>query len=97
MDCSTSGHALSIWYSFEFEHWSVNGIVADCLIDDCKDRDFDAIALPGGLPGAEHLKNNETLKAMLLRQSENKRVVQGSTSVGRRLPRVMYRGPQHAN
>jgi 4-methyl-5(b-hydroxyethyl)-thiazole monophosphate biosynthesis len=43
-------------------------IVADCLIDACKDRAFDLIALPGGIPGAEHLRDNATLKTLLLNQ-----------------------------
>ncbi len=44
-------------------------IVADCLIDDCKDKNFDLVVLPGGIPGAEHLRDNPTLKAILLRHS----------------------------
>lgn len=45
-------------------------IVADCLIDECKDNDFDMVVLPGGIPGAEHLRDNPTLKEILLRQSD---------------------------
>ena len=43
-------------------------ITADCLIDACKDRAFDLIALPGGIPGAEHLRDNAILKTLLLNQ-----------------------------
>ncbi len=43
-------------------------IVADCLIDACKDKDFDLVVLPGGIPGAEHLRDNPVLKEILLRQ-----------------------------
>ncbi|MGD8836062.1 MAG: DJ-1/PfpI family protein [Desulfobacteraceae bacterium] len=43
-------------------------IVADCLIEQCKGRDFDLIALPGGIPGAENLRDNPVLKEILLRQ-----------------------------
>ena len=43
-------------------------LVADKLIDDCKDEAFDLIALPGGLPGAEHLRDCATLVAMLKAQ-----------------------------
>jgi len=44
-------------------------IVADCLIDDCKDGDFDMVVLPGGIPGAEHLRDHPVLKEILLQQS----------------------------
>ena len=40
-------------------------IVADVTIDECADRAFDCIALPGGMPGAEHLRDCETLTSML--------------------------------
>jgi 4-methyl-5(b-hydroxyethyl)-thiazole monophosphate biosynthesis len=32
-------------------------IVADVLIADCVSQTYDAIALPGGMPGAEHLRD----------------------------------------
>lgn len=43
-------------------------LVADQQLDDCKDTVFDLIVLPGGVPGAEHLGDSETLKDMLDRQ-----------------------------
>lgn len=42
-------------------------MVADCLIEDCRDETFDLIALPGGIPGAEHLRDSPTLLALLRR------------------------------
>jgi 4-methyl-5(b-hydroxyethyl)-thiazole monophosphate biosynthesis len=45
-------------------------LVADCLIDDCKDKMFDLVALPGGLPGAEHLRDSKTLIDMLKKQKQ---------------------------
>lgn len=48
-------------------------IVADCLIDECRDRTFDLVALPGGMPGAEHLRDNDALKEILHRQRDEKR------------------------
>ncbi len=44
-------------------------IVADILIDDCLDSDWDLIALPGGLVGAEHLRDCDNLTNLLKRQS----------------------------
>ena len=43
-------------------------IVADCLIEDCKNKMFDLVVLPGGIPGAEHLRDNAPLKEILVRQ-----------------------------
>ena len=45
-------------------------IVADALIGDCKDKDYDLIALPGGLPGAEHLRDCSELIEMLKKQKQ---------------------------
>ncbi len=41
---------------------------ADVLIGDCKDIEYDLIVLPGGLPGAEHLRDSIELVGMLKRQ-----------------------------
>ena len=49
-------------------------LVADCLITDCRDKDFDLIVLPGGIPGAEHLRDNPVLKEMLLHQNAAQRL-----------------------
>lgn len=43
-------------------------IVADTLIADCKDETFDLIVLPGGMPGAEHLRDCPALIDMLKAQ-----------------------------
>ncbi len=39
----------------------------DATLDDVLDQDFDMIALPGGLPGSEHLKNDPRVQALLKR------------------------------
>jgi 4-methyl-5(b-hydroxyethyl)-thiazole monophosphate biosynthesis len=43
-------------------------ITADCLIADCAGRSYDLIVLPGGMPGAEHLRDNKQLVEMLKAQ-----------------------------
>eukprot|EP00250_Pteridium_aquilinum_P014227 c21859_g1_i1 orf=333-1676(-) len=48
-------------------------IVADKLIEDVKDTVFDLIVLPGGMPGAERLRDSEVLKSLLTKQAEEKR------------------------
>lgn len=45
-------------------------LVADCLIADCKGQTFDLIVLPGGLPGAEHLRDCIALIDMLKSQNQ---------------------------
>jgi len=42
-------------------------LVADCKIDDCREDHFDLIALPGGIPGAEHLRDSLPLVQLLRR------------------------------
>jgi 4-methyl-5(b-hydroxyethyl)-thiazole monophosphate biosynthesis len=40
-------------------------IIADKLIKNCADEQYDMIVLPGGLPGAEHLRDSQTLTSLL--------------------------------
>jgi 4-methyl-5(b-hydroxyethyl)-thiazole monophosphate biosynthesis len=42
-------------------------VVPDAALDDVMDREFDMIALPGGLPGVEHLKKDERVKGLIER------------------------------
>jgi len=46
-------------------------ITADKLIEDCVSEEYDLIALPGGLPGAEHLRDNRILTDLLMKQAES--------------------------
>jgi 4-methyl-5(b-hydroxyethyl)-thiazole monophosphate biosynthesis len=46
-------------------------MVADALIDDCVEMDFDLVVLPGGIPGAEHLRDSADLIRILKQQKEN--------------------------
>ena len=43
-------------------------LVGDCRISDCLGTTYDLIALPGGMPGAEHLRDSGDLVSMLVRQ-----------------------------
>ncbi|MGQ9685218.1 MAG: DJ-1 family glyoxalase III [Thiobacillaceae bacterium] len=45
----------------------------DVSLDEVLDRDFDMIALPGGMPGSEHLKNDPRVQALLKRMSNEGR------------------------
>ncbi len=44
-------------------------IEADCQLSDCLTDRWDLIALPGGMPGAEHLSNHEPLITLLKEQA----------------------------
>merc|ERR1712080_274215 len=48
---------------------------ADDSIDNVKDQDFDAIILPGGMPGATNLAENATLVNMLKTQSSKGKII----------------------
>ena len=45
-------------------------LVADTLIDECEDTVFDLVVLPGGMPGAEHLRDSLPLTRILKTQQE---------------------------
>jgi 4-methyl-5(b-hydroxyethyl)-thiazole monophosphate biosynthesis len=45
-------------------------IVPDTSIDKVLDESFDLIVLPGGLPGADHLRDNEPLQVLIKKQAQ---------------------------
>ncbi|GAX61980.1 intracellular protease/amidase [Candidatus Scalindua japonica] len=45
-------------------------LIADQLISECVNNSYDLIVLPGGMPGAEHLRDSKELVKMLKRQQE---------------------------
>jgi len=49
-------------------------LTADVLISDCTDNQYDLIVLPGGLPGAEYLRDCVQLIEMLKRQRDSGRL-----------------------
>ncbi len=49
-------------------------VVADLLIEECADNTYDLIALPGGVPGAEHLRDSKILTNMLKEQHQKGRL-----------------------
>jgi len=49
-------------------------IEADKLIDDCQDESYDLVAIPGGIPGANNLRDSKTLKYILTRQNDNNKL-----------------------
>ncbi len=48
-------------------------IVPDTSINEITDQRFDMIALPGGLPGADHLRDNQPLQQLLKNHAQENR------------------------
>lgn len=46
-------------------------LVADSMLDDVLDIDFDMIVLPGGLPGADHLNNDPRIQTLVKKLAAN--------------------------
>jgi 4-methyl-5(b-hydroxyethyl)-thiazole monophosphate biosynthesis len=46
-------------------------IIPDTSIDKVLDEQYDLIVLPGGLPGADHLRDNQALQTMLKKQAQD--------------------------
>ena len=47
--------------------------VADCRLKDVEHQSFDAVLLPGGMPGSRNLRDDVRVKALLQRQAEQGR------------------------
>ncbi len=45
-------------------------VIPDTTLEQVQNRDFDLIVLPGGLPGADHLRDHPLLQSMIQRQNE---------------------------
>lgn len=50
-------------------------VIADAHISDCVGKDYDVVALPGGMPGAEHLRDSPELLALMKEQREKGRFI----------------------
>ena len=50
-------------------------LIPDTTIDAVLNDDFDLIVLPGGLPGANHLRDNSRLLALLKQQAANNKLI----------------------
>lgn len=48
-------------------------IIPDTSIDKVMNESYDLIVLPGGLPGADHLRDNEPLQSLLKKQAQEDR------------------------
>lgn len=46
----------------------------DCPLDSVVEEDFDAVVLPGGMPGAAHLRDDDRVQAIVRRHAERERI-----------------------
>ncbi|MCP3898171.1 MAG: DJ-1 family protein [Desulfobacteraceae bacterium] len=67
-----AGAVVDIASTADIEVVSSHGvrIHADKCIDDCIDMDYDLVVLPGGIPGAENLRDSKELLGILQKQNE---------------------------
>jgi len=49
-------------------------LVADATLDSLADREFDVIALPGGMPGARHLAEDARVQGLLKRMAQQGKI-----------------------
>ena len=49
-------------------------VLADCRLEECRDPLYELIALPGGMPAAQHLHDNALLRTMLLAQQRRNKL-----------------------
>jgi protein deglycase len=54
---------------------SGTNIVADKMLNNCAENVYDLIAVPGGLPGSEHLAEHAVLDGLLRAQAEHGRLI----------------------
>lgn len=48
-------------------------IIPDTDLDTALQDEYDMVVLPGGLPGADHLQNDERIKAILIKMANSKK------------------------
>jgi 4-methyl-5(b-hydroxyethyl)-thiazole monophosphate biosynthesis len=50
-------------------------IIPDTTLDNALQEEFDLIALPGGLPGADHLDKDERIQALIKKMASNEKFI----------------------
>ena len=71
-----AGAAVSVASTGELQVTASRGVrlVADKLIGDCTDETYDLVVLPGGMPGAAHLRDSKELVSILTEQRNQGRL-----------------------
>jgi 4-methyl-5(b-hydroxyethyl)-thiazole monophosphate biosynthesis len=63
-------------------------IIPDTSIEKVSSETFDLIVLPGGLPGADYLRDNKTLQSMIKKQAEENRYLAAICAAPKALARA---------
>ena len=50
-------------------------IIADKMLNDCAENAYDLIAVPGGIPGSEHLAEHQILDILLRKQAQQGKLI----------------------
>ncbi len=50
-------------------------LVADVLMGECVDDEWDAVLVPGGMPGAQNLSDSEAFVSLLKRQHQDRKTI----------------------
>ena len=69
VDLAAIGHSLQVTSSHNVQ------VRADKTIIDCVNETYDLIVLPGGIPGAENLKNSVVLAELLKKQNNEDKLI----------------------
>ena len=71
-----AGAAVTVASVSELQITASRGVklVADKLMSECVDETYDLVVLPGGMPGAEHLRNSKELESILTSQKDQGRL-----------------------
>ena len=71
-----AGAAVTVASTGELQVTASRGVklVADKLIADCMDEIYDLVVLPGGMPGAAHLRDSKELVSILTQQKNQGRL-----------------------
>lgn len=70
------GASVTVASACQLEITASRGVklIADKQISDCTDKQYDLIVLPGGLPGAEYLRDCKELAEMLKKQKQQNKL-----------------------
>lgn len=75
-----AGVAVTVASANEGKNLQISGsngvqIVADKMLHNCAENTYDLIAVPGGIPGSEHLAEHPVLDSLLRKQAEQGKLI----------------------